>query len=123
MIVGEIACLQQLMNCVSTGAIHRIDVMDDAIRNEIADCLERLASQPVWNEELWQRCYDLVGANHNDELLAYLHDDLIHYTGRSVFRSEPRPADLKAFSQEFRDFASAVRSRMSLQDFKKYHEW
>jgi hypothetical protein len=45
-------------------------VMDDTTRNEIAECLERLASQPAWNAELWQRCYDLVGANADDELLA-----------------------------------------------------
>jgi hypothetical protein len=98
-------------------------VMDDATRNEIAECLERLAAQPAWNAELWQRCYDLVSANMNDELLAYIHDDLIHYSGHSLFRSEPRPADLQCFSQEFRDIAGALRSRMSLTDFKKYYAW
>ena len=97
--------------------------MDDATRNEIAECLERLAAQPAWNAELWQRCYDLVAANLNDELLAYIHDDLIHYTGHSLFRSEPRPADLQSFSQEFRDMAGALRSRMSVTDFKKYYAW
>jgi len=55
-------------------------------------------------------------------LLAYIHDDLIHYTGRSLFRSEPRPADLQSFSQEFRDIAGALRSRMSLTDFKTRYE-
>lgn len=62
-------------------------VMDDTTRNEIAQCLERLAAQLVWNPQLWQRCYDLVMANLNDELLAYIHDDLIHHTGRPLFRS------------------------------------
>ena len=97
-------------------------VMDDATRNEIAESLEQLAAQPVWNAELWQRCYDLVAANLNDELLAYIHDDLIHYTGRSLFRSEPRPADLQRFSLEFRDIAGALRSRMSMADFKQHSE-
>ncbi len=97
--------------------------MDDATRNQIADCLELLAAEPRWNEELWQRCYDLVGANSDDELLAYLHDDLIHYTGRSLFRSEPCPADLQTYSQEFRDLASGIRSRMLLADFKKQYAW
>jgi hypothetical protein len=69
-------------------------VMDDLTRNEIAECLEQLAAQPAWNPELWQRCYDLVAANMDDELLAYIHDDLIHYTGRPLFSSEPRSADL-----------------------------
>jgi hypothetical protein len=97
-------------------------VMDDATRNEIAECFEQLAAQPAWNAELWQHCYDLVAANLNDELLACIHDDLIHYTGGPLFRSEPRPADLQSFSQEFRDFAGALRSRMSVTDFKKRYE-
>ena len=97
--------------------------MDDATRNEIADALDRLAAEPRWNEDLWQRCYDLVGANADEELLAYLHDDLIHYTGTPLFKSEPRPADLHRYSQEFRDFAAAIRSRMSLAEFKKQYTW
>ena len=97
--------------------------MDDATRDEIADCLDRLANEPGWNGDLWQRCYDLVGANADDELLAYLHDDLIHYTARPLLRSKPRPADLQTYSQEFRDFATAVRSRMSLAHFKKLYPW
>lgn len=97
--------------------------MDDVTRNEIAGGLEQLASQAMWNEELWQRCYDLVAANHDEALLAYIHDDLIHYTGRPLFRSEPRPKDLRSFSQEFRDIANALRSRMSLEDFKKQYPW
>jgi hypothetical protein len=96
--------------------------MDDAIRNEIAVCLERLAAQPAWNAELWQRCYDLVTANLNDELLEYIHDELIHYTGTPLFRSEPRPSDLQRFAQGFRDFADALRSQMSVTDFKKLPE-
>ena len=97
--------------------------MDDALRQEIVGCLEQLANAPKWNEELWQRCYDLVTANSDDELLAYLHDDLIHYSGTSIFRSEPRPADLQKYSQEFQDFASALRTRMPLAEFKKQYEW
>ena len=86
--------------------------MNDATRNEIAEYLERLAAEPRWNAELWQRCYDLVNANSDDEVLAYLQDDLIHYTGTPLFGSEPRPVDLHTYSQEFRDFAVAVRSRL-----------
>lgn len=97
-------------------------VMDDATRNEIAECLEQLAAQPTWNAELWQHCHDLVAANLNDELLACIHDDLIHYTGGPLFRSEPRPADLQSFSQEFRDIAGALRLQMSVTDFKKRGE-
>src|ERR1700722_11333204 len=37
--------------------------MDDSVRSEIANCLELLAAEPLWNAGLWQRCYDLVTAN------------------------------------------------------------
>ena len=97
--------------------------MNDETRNEIANCLDRLAAEPRWDGDLWQHCYDLVGANTDDELLAHLHDDLIHYTGTPFLRSEPRPADLQSYSQEFRDFAVAIRSRMSLANFKKIYPW
>jgi hypothetical protein len=97
--------------------------MNDATRNQIADCLELLAAEAQWNGELWQRCYELVGANSDDDLVAYLHDDLIHYTGKPLFRSKPRPADLQTYSQEFRDFATAIRSGMSAADFKKLYAW
>ena len=120
--MSVIACLPQLTTA-RFSSTHRLIVMDDATRNEIAECLEQLATQPAWNAELWQHCYDLVTANLNDELLAYIHEDLIHYTGRSLFRSEPRPADLQRFSKDFRVIASALRSRMSVADFKKHHEW
>jgi hypothetical protein len=97
--------------------------MNDAARDEIANSLDQLAAQPRWDGDLWQRCYDLVKASCNDELLAYLHDELVHYTGTPLFRSEPRPADLQRYSQEFRDFATALRSRMSLAQFKSQFGW
>jgi hypothetical protein len=63
--------------------------MDETTRKEVAECLEQLADQAVWNPELWQRCYDLVKANWDNELLKYVHDDVIHYSGefhsRNIF--------------------------------------
>src|ERR1700733_2021038 len=97
--------------------------MDDQTRNQIAECLETLAAQPVWNAAVWQRCFDIVEANANDELIGYFFDDLIHYTGRPLFRREPRPKDIQSYSQEFRDMALAVRSRMTLSDFKRLYPW
>ena len=97
--------------------------MDDQTRNEIAECLEMLAAQPVWNAAVWQRCFDIVGKNADDELIAYFFDDLIHYTGTPLFRREPQPEHIKTYSQQFRDMAQAVRSRMSLSDFKKIYGW
>jgi hypothetical protein len=97
--------------------------MDDATRDEIADCFDQLAAQPSWNAGLWQRCYDLVTANWDDELVEYIYDDLVHYSGRPLFRSEPRLADLQAYAQEFRDFAAALRARISVEQFKKQYKW
>jgi hypothetical protein len=97
--------------------------MNDETRIEIAERLEKLAAQPVWNDAVWQECFDLVEANADDELIAHFIDDLIHYTGTPLFRREPRPADIKSYSQELRDMAHAVRSRMSLTDFKRNYGW
>ena len=98
-------------------------MLDDTTRIEIAKSFEDLAAQDVWNADVWQRCYDLVGSNmHLDDLVEYIHDDLIHYTGRSLFRSAPRPRDLGVYRKQFRNVASALRSRMSLADYKKNYE-
>ena len=98
-------------------------MLDDAKRIEIANSLEDLAAQEVWNSEVWQRCYDLVaGSMDAEELLGYVHDDLIHYTGRRLFRSAPLAKDFSPFRQEFRDVATALRSRMSLSDYKNNYE-
>ena len=97
--------------------------MDDKARIEIAEGLEALAAQQTWNAGLWQHCFNLVEANSDDELVAYFVDDLIHYTGRPLFKREPRPKDIKSYSKELRDMAEAVRSRMSLSDFKRLYGW
>jgi len=97
--------------------------MDDKTRNEIAESLETLAEQPAWNAAVWQRCFDMVKTNADDELVAYFIDDLVHYTGTPLFRREPRPEHIKSYAPEFRDMAHAVRSRMSLSDFKKNYGW
>jgi len=97
--------------------------MDDETRDEIAESLETLAAQSAWSAAVWQRCFDLAEANADDELIAYFYDDLIHYTGRSLFTREPRPQDIQSYSQELRDMARAVRSRMTLSDFKRLYPW
>jgi len=94
-------------------------MLDDATRIEIAKSPEDLAAQDEWNPDAWQRCYDLVAGNmNNDELCGYVHDDLIHYTGTSLFRSAPRPKDFGPHRQEFREVAAALRSRMSLVEYR-----
>lgn len=102
--------------------------MDQATRNEVAECLERLADQAEWNPDLHKRCYDLATANWDDELLKYVHDDLIHYDGefhsRNIlgFRVKPGRYQLERYRREFRGIASALRSSMSLSEAKKKYE-
>jgi len=99
--------------------------VDEATRNEVAECLEQLADQTVWDPELWQRCYDLVKANWDNELLKYVHDDVIHYSGEFHshnifgFRVKPHRYQLENYRQEFRDIATALRTSMSLSEAKK----
>ncbi|HZQ18071.1 MAG TPA: hypothetical protein VFA90_05065 [Terriglobales bacterium] len=98
-------------------------MLDEAKKTEIAKSLDDLAAQEIWNADVWQRCYDLVSGHLKDnELLRYIHDDLIHYTGTRLFRSVPLAKDFGPFRQEFRDVASALRSGMSLDDYKKTYE-
>jgi hypothetical protein len=98
-------------------------MLEDTARIEIAKSLEDLADQDFWNAEVWQNCYDLVGANMSlDDLVAYVHDDLIHYTGKPLFDPLAKPRDFAPYRQQFRDIASALRSRMSLADYKKSYE-
>jgi hypothetical protein len=99
--------------------------MEDATRKEIADSLDELADQQQWNPELWQRCYDLVGARRDNESLAYIHDDLIHYSGefrsRNLlgFRVKPNRYQMENYRSEFRGIASALREYLSLKEAKK----
>jgi hypothetical protein len=99
--------------------------MDEATRNEVAQCLERLAEQEAWNPELWQRCYDLVKANCDNELLKYVHDDVIHYSGNfSAWnilggRVGPDCDQLEDYRYEFRSIAAALRSFIPLSEAEK----
>lgn len=99
--------------------------MEDSNRIEIAESFERLADQSDWNAELWQRCHDLVAAHLDDELLAYIYDEIIHYSGlfdsQNIlgFRVQPRLDQIEVYRREFRVVAHAVRTGMTLTEFKK----
>jgi len=57
----------------------------------------RITSEmPSFNSaDVWQQCYDLVTANRNeDDLLGYVLDDLIRYTGTRSPGRLPRPKTL-----------------------------
>ena len=75
------------------------------------EALETLAAQPVWNDEVWKHCYELVSANMNDALVAYVHDDLIHCSATSLFsfRNPPRHPDFDNYKQESRDVAKTLK--------------
>jgi hypothetical protein len=102
--------------------------MDQASRNEVAESLERLSDQTKWNPDLHKRCYDLVRAHWDNELLKYIHDDLIHYDGmfhsRNIlgFRVKPNRHELEDYRHEFRSIAAALRAGLSLADAKTQFE-
>ncbi len=102
--------------------------MNEKKRNEVAECLQQLADQETWDSELWQRCHDLVTSNSGNELLEYVHDDVIHYSGlfheRNIFgfRVKPDHEQLRQYRQEFRDIATALRTSMSLAEARKKYE-
>jgi hypothetical protein len=97
--------------------------MDDVTREKIAESLDELAAQNTWNANVWQRCYDVVSLHMNDDdLLGYIFDDLIHYSGRRLFTPAPIPADFNEYRQEFRDIAAALRSGLSLSEGKRKYD-
>ena len=102
--------------------------MDESTRNTVATFLEHLADEAAWNPELWKRCHELVLANSDNELLEYVHDDIVHYSGefrsRNIFgfRVNPDRVQLERYRQEFRDIARALRSSMSLSEAKKKYD-
>jgi hypothetical protein len=102
--------------------------MDGPTRNYIAECLETVAAQSAWDAQLWQQCYDAVSTHSQNELLAYVHEDLIHYSGlfHSLnilgFRKEPDRYQLEHYRQEFCDIASALRADITLADAKTKYE-
>jgi len=99
--------------------------MDDASRRELADSLDRLAEQADWNPELWQRCHDLLQHDRDDELMGYVYDEIVHYSGvfqsPNVFglRVRPRRNQLELYRKELRVIANAVRLHAPLSQVKK----
>jgi hypothetical protein len=102
--------------------------MDEVSRRELADSLDRLAEQANWNPELWQRCHDLLQRHRDDELLGYVYDEIVHYSGvfqsPNVFglRLRPRRNQLGLYRKEFRVIANAVRLHIPLPEIKKASE-
>jgi hypothetical protein len=102
--------------------------MDETSRKQVADSLVRLAEQSEWNPQVWQRCHDLVQANWDDELLGYVYDDLVHYSGvfhsynLLGFRLKPDYNQLEHCRQEFRDIATALELGLSLSEAKQKFE-
>ena len=100
--------------------------MNEATRNAVAEALENLASQQSWNSAVWQQCFNLVTANWHDELMEFVHHDLIHYDDvfhpRHISGLAVKPEvshRLDDYRQEFRAVAAALRANMSLMEAKK----
>ena len=100
-------------------------VMNEAARNAVAEALESLASQESWNSAVWQRCFNLVTANWHDELMEFVHHDLILYDDvfhpRHIlgFQLKSDPHRVDEYRQEFRAVAAALRAHMSLTEAKE----
>src|SRR6185437_1099851 len=45
--------------------------MNEAARNAVVEALENLANQESWNAAAWQKCFNFVTANWDDELMKY----------------------------------------------------
>jgi hypothetical protein len=99
--------------------------MNDATRDAVAEALEHLASQESWNSAAWQRCFNLVTANWHDELMEFVHHDLIHYDDEFHphhvlgFPVKSHFHRLDDYRQEFRAVAAALRANMSLMEATK----
>ncbi len=102
--------------------------MDETARKQVADSLVHLSEQSEWNPQVWQRCHDLVQENWEDELLGYVYDHLVHYSG--VFHSynllgfhvKPDHNQLEHYRKEFRDIATALGLGLSLSEAKQKFE-
>jgi hypothetical protein len=121
----QLRCAALLGFAYPTDRGYTTGFMDQTTRNEVAEGLERLADQTEWNPNLHKRCYDLVGANWDNELLKYVHDDLIHHDGlfhsRSIFGFRRKPAhhQLEHYRYEFRGIGAVLRAGLSLVEAKK----
>jgi len=99
--------------------------MNQATRNAVAKALENLASQESWNSAVWQQCFNLVTANWHDDLMEFVHHDLIHYDDvfhpRHIlgFQVKPDLPRLDDYRREFRAVAAALRAHMSLMEARK----
>jgi hypothetical protein len=101
--------------------------MDARVRNDIADRLEGLASQPMWNPDLCQQCLELVGADSENALLDFVYDQLLYHSGLHSgsilgFRVRPDRFQLERYRRVFRDIAAALRSGLSLTEAKKRYD-
>jgi len=101
--------------------------MNEAIRDAVAEALENLANQESWNPAAWQRCFNLVTANGEDELMEFVNHDLIFYDDffhpRHILGFQPKPdfQRLAGYRRDFRVVASALRTHLSLGEAKKQY--
>jgi hypothetical protein len=95
--------------------------MNEAARNAVAEALENLARQKSWNPAVWQRCVNLVRANWDDELIEFVHHDLIRYDNmfHLGFPIKPGFHSLRDYRREFRAVAFALRKHLSFVEAKK----
>jgi len=101
--------------------------MNEAARNAVVEALENLANQESWNAAAWQKCFNLVTANWDDELMKFVNHDLILYDElfhpRHIlgFRLKPDFQRLADYRRDFRAVATDLRTHLSLGEAKKQY--
>ncbi len=101
--------------------------MNKSTRNTIAEALENLATQKSWSSAVWQRCYNLVLANwdEDEELMEFVQHDLINYDDmfhpRRIlgFQLKSDFDCLDDYRHDFCAVAAALRANMSLMKARR----
>ena len=101
--------------------------MNESTRNTIAEALENLATQKSWSSGVWQRCFNLVLANwdEDEELMEFVQHDLINYDymfhPRHIlgFQLKSDFDSLEDYRHDFCALAAALRANMSLMNARQ----
>jgi hypothetical protein len=98
---------------------------DREMRLQIADVLELMAAEPSWSDELWSRFNALLKRANVEGLLSHADEELTHYSGNFnsrnllLMRTKPNPAQVSEHKEELRQIATALRSGMTWDQYKR----
>ena len=99
--------------------------LTDLVRLEIAKILDAVADEEGWNQGLWTRFNGLLSKMKMDGLVCHAYEELIHYSGELnsrnllFIRLKPDKHQVQAYKGEFRNIATALRSGISWEEYKR----